>query len=298
MSSGNPVAEDEQRHDSGEALKRAFLLNASLTVIEIVGGLLTGSLAILADFVHDLGDTFALGLALRSEKAASRGADRRYTYGYRRLSLLASLINATILIAGSLLVITYSLPRLFSEEPPHALGMAGLAVIGLVVNGLAVVSTRKGRTMNEIIVSWHLWEDFLGWLAVLLGAILIYFTGWRWIDPLLAVVIGLFILSQVFGRLREIVRLFLQRTPSGINVGSIREELLASPAIESLHDLHFWSLDGQRNVLTVHAVIAEDSGREDYLRAKAAIRGLKGRYGLDHITAEIEFGDENCPMSD
>ena len=292
------MANGEHRHESGKALKRAFYLNASLTVIEIVGGLLTGSLAILADVVHDLGDTFALGLALRSEKAASRGADHRHTYGHRRLSLLASLINAIVLIAGSLVVITYSLPRTFSEEPPHALGMAGLAIIGLLVNGLAVASTRKGRTMNEIIVSWHLWEDFLGWLAVLLGAIVIYYTGWRWIDPLLAVVISLFILSQVFGRLREIVRLFLQHAPSEIDVNSIREELLADPVIESLHHLHFWSLDGQRHVLTVHAVIAEDSVREDYLRAKAAIRGLKGRYGLDHITAEIEFGDENCPMSD
>ena len=186
------------------------MLNASLTVIEIVGGLLTGSLAILAGAVHDLGDTFALGLALRSEKAASRGADHKHTYGHRRLSLLASLINAIVLIAGSLVVITYSLPRVFSEEPPHALGMAGLAIFGLAVNGLAVVSTRKGRTMNEIIVSWHLWVVLLGWLAVLLGAIVIYYTGWSWIDPLLAVVVSLFILSQVFGRLREIVRLFLQ----------------------------------------------------------------------------------------
>lgn len=294
-----PVGHDHHHHhhDSGSALRRAFLLNLAFTIIEIIGGILTNSVAILSDAVHDLGDSLSLGLALGSERVARvRPATARATYGYRRLTLLSSLINALVLTGGSVFILTQAIPRLWNPEAPHQLGMIGLAVLGVVVNGLAVVTTRRGKSLNERVVSLHLLEDVLGWLAVLIGAIVMRLTGWNWIDPLLAVGISGYILLSVVRRLREIVSLLLQGAPREVDVEGLEREIVATPAIESVHHLHVWSLDGEHHVLTVHAVLRDASDEAAYREAKVDIREIATRHGFDHVTVELEFADEACAM--
>lgn len=284
-------------HGSGSSLKTAFFLNTGFTVLEIIGGLWTGSVAILADAVHDLGDSLSLGFALWTDRVARKtGADSKHTYGHKRLTLVSSLVNALVLTAGSVAIITHALPKIWSPDPPNSLGMIGFALLGVLVNGLAVLSTRRGKTLNEIVISWHLLEDVLGWAVVLVGAIIIYFTGWNWVDPFLAVGISAFILYNILKRLFQIVRIFLQHTPPEIDLDEIEKRLLAYSAIKSVHHLHLWSLDGEEHVLTVHAVIPRDSTREDYFSAKNAIRSLSEEFHLGHITAEVEYEDEDCPM--
>ncbi len=284
-------------HSSSASLKRAFILNLSFTIIELVGGLMTNSVAILSDAVHDLGDSLSLGFALWTDRVARvKRADDQSTYGYRRLTLLSSLINALVLVAGSTLILTEALPRLWNPDPPAALGMIGLSVLGILVNGIAVLTTRRGKTLNEKVVSWHLLEDALGWAVVLVGSIVLYFTGWAWIDPLLAVGISVFILFNIVRRIKEIVSLFLQQAPRSIDVNVLRTAIESHPAIDSTHHLHLWSLDGEHHILTVHAVLAADSDDRLYREAKCHIRDTTRKFELNHVTVELEYANENCDL--
>ncbi|MGJ3244268.1 MAG: cation diffusion facilitator family transporter [Opitutales bacterium] len=290
--------------DDRTSLKRAFVLNAAFTGIELVGGLLTGSVAILADAVHDLGDTGSIGFGLwterrarQSEAAVRAGRDPgRATYGQRRLTLLSALINALILTAGSAAIIVETVRRFGEAATPHAGGMIALACLGVIVNGAAAWSARGGRSANAEIISWHLLEDVLGWAAVLVGGILLALTGWTWIDPLLALGIAGFILVNVLRRLGGLVRLFLQYAPEHRDPQALRDRLLDDPAIASLHHLHVWSLDGEADVLTLHAVLPAGADLDTYHAAKQAIRDLQTAEGFAHITAEVEFAEEPCAL--
>lgn len=279
---------------SVSTLRLAFFLNVGFTVIEIVGGFLTNSVAILADAVHDLGDSLALGLAWWFESVARRkSADDSFTYGYNRLSLLASLINAVVLTAGSTLILVHAIPRLLSPSPGSASGMIALAILGIIVNGWAAFRTSKGTTMNESVVSWHLLEDVLGWAAVLVGATIIHFTAWWWIDPLLAMAIAAFILTNIVRRLWKIGRLFLQVVPDGIDVAVLRNAITGVAGVRDVHHLHVWSLDGERHVATVHATIGDAANAPS---VKEAIRRVLGQHEFEHVTIEIDLGSD-CSLS-
>lgn len=279
---------------SVSTLRLAFFLNVGFTVIEIVGGFLTNSVAILADAVHDLGDSLALGLAWWFESVARRkSADDSFTYGYNRLSLLASLINAVVLTAGSTLILVHAIPRLLSPSPGSASGMIALAVLGIIVNGWAAFRTSKGTTMNESVVSWHLLEDVLGWAAVLVGATIIHFTAWWWIDPLLAMAIAAFILTNIVRRLWKIGRLFLQVVPDEIDVADLRTAIAGLEGVRDVHHLHVWSLDGERHVATVHATIGDAANAPS---VKEAIRRVLGQHEFEHVTIEIDLGSD-CSLS-
>jgi len=288
---------DHQHHHeekSVSTLRLAFFLNLGFTIIEIVGGVLTNSVAILADAVHDLGDSLSLGLAWWFESMARRKtADDHFTYGYNRLSLLASLINAVVLTAGSTLILVHAIPRLLSPSPGDATGMMALAVLGIVVNGWAALRTSKGSSINESVISWHLLEDVLGWAAVLIGAIVIRLTDWWWIDSFLAMGIAAFILTNIVRRLWKIGRLFLQVVPDGIDVAALREAISSLNGVKDVHHLHIWSLDGEHNVATVHALLGE---AEDARSAKDSIRGVLDRHKFAHVTIEIDRDTDDCSM--
>jgi len=279
---------------SVSTLRLAFFLNVAFTLTEIVGGILTGSIAILADAVHDLGDSLALGLAWWFEGIArNRPANERFTYGYRRFSLLASLLNGVVLTAGSTLILTHAIPRLLDPQPSHAAGMIGFAIVGVLVNGWAALKTGRGSTMNESVVSWHLLEDVLGWVAVLCGALVMQFTNWWWIDPLLAIAIAAFILFNIVRRLWKIAKLFLQVAPEGIDVDLLQKELAELDGVEGVHHLHIWSLDGEHHVATTHVSIAGDA---DPRAIKADIRSRLATSNFDHVTVEIDLDDEDCSL--
>lgn len=272
----------------------AFWLNAGFAIIELIGGLLTNSVAILADAVHDLGDSLAIALGWGAARLAGRTPDQRYTYGYRRLSLLSAAINGAILLLGSIWVMSQALPRLWAPELPHTGGMFALAVLGVAMNGAGAIGLRGGRTLNERMLSWHLLEDMLGWLAVLVGSVVMHFTGWAVIDPLLSLGVTLLILFNVARNLRQTARLFLQRTPDPALTEQVRQRLEAVPLITGSHHLHLWSLDGDHHVLTAHLIVAQELTAAEQRNLKGTIDDALRPFGLAHTTIELELPAETC----
>ncbi len=272
-------------------IRAAFFLNLAFTVIEVIGGVLVGSVAIVADAVHDLGDTLSLGVALVLEKYAQKKPDRQFTFGYRRVSALSALITGAVLLAGSIYVVVEAIRRFSEPQEPHGVAMFGLAVFGVLVNSLAAWKLSKGFTQNERMLTWHLLEDVLGWVAVLVGSILIIAFDWVWIDPVLAIGIALFILWNVFRNLTQTVLLFLQRVPAGLDLDKLRQALSRLDGVLDVHDLHAWSLDGEHHVLSCHVVVGEEADSD---LIKAAARDLIKKEGEFHVTIEVEFDSEDC----
>ena len=291
------MAHHHHHHDTGGNLRAAFFLNLGFTLVEIVGGLWTNSLAILSDAVHDLGDSIALGMAWYLERYSKRGHDNRFSYGYRRFSLLGALINTIVLIVGAVVILTQAVPRLLQPEAANARGMVLLAILGVAVNGAAALRVRSGKSLNEQVVAWHLLEDVLGWTAVLVVSIVLLIVDLPILDPILAILITIFVLVKVVGKLRSTLSLFLQGVPAELDMAALQRQLLAIEGVRSAHHTHVWSLDGEHHVLTTHLVMEEEATRADALRAKNAVTELSGALGMEHTTVEIEYGEEDCSMN-
>jgi len=272
----------------------AFLLNVCFTIIEFIGGWLTNSTAIMADAVHDLGDSLSIGLAWVLNKLSKKQHDDNFSYGYQRFSLLGALINGVVLIVGSIWVITMSVPRLFSPQMPDAQGMIWLAILGVLVNGYAAYKLSEGKTLNERVLNWHLIEDVLGWVAVLIVAITLLFIKLPILDPILSIGFTLFILFNVFKNLKISIKLFLQATPSKTLQNKIRTTLSTLDYIEEIHHFHLWSLDGDRHVLTAHLVFSQYFDQQEINALKSEISTRLHPYHLEHTTLEFEFCDEIC----
>ena len=277
-------------------LRLAFLLNLGFTLLEIAGGLWTNSLAILADSVHDLGDSMSLGLSWYLERYSNKGGDERFSYGYRRFSLLGALVNTAILIVGSLFILLRAVPRLIYPEATNAQGMALLAIIGILVNGLAVLRLRKGKSLNVQIAAWHLYEDVLGWVAVLVASIALYFWNIPILDPLLSILITGYVLWNVIRNLKKTLSLFLQAVPEAFNLDEVKGRLLAMEHVRSLHHTHIWSMDGEHHVLTAHLVVEPCTTRDEIMRLKKEINSLTAKLDIAHTTLEVEYEDEDCRM--
>lgn len=269
----------------------AFIINFLFTILEVIGGLLTNSLSILSDAIHDLGDSFSLGLAWYLQKKSKKGRTHKFTYGYRRFSLLGALINGLILSCGSVYIIIRAIPRLIEPEVTEAKGMMLLAVIGIVVNGYAAYRTSKGESQNERVVSLHLLEDVLGWVAVLIGGIVIYYTSWYSIDPILSILIALYVLFNVVKNLKVSLEVILQAKPRSISIKEIEAELNAIDGVKSYHDIHLWSLDGEKGILTLHLVVEE---KEDQFEIKKEAKERLHALGIEQVTLEIEREGEHC----
>lgn len=270
----------------------ALVLNLGFAVAELVGGFLTGSVAILADALHDFGDSLTLAMAFVLQRLSRKGRSREFSYGYARLSLLSALITGVVLSAGSLFVIMEALPRLREERlVPHTTGMIAFAVLGVLVNGYAAYRLSQGGSHNERMLTWHLLEDLFGWVAVLIGAFLIHFTGWAWIDPALAIGLSLFILYNVGRNLLSTGHLFLQGVPPEFKEEEFREKAGKVEGVSDVHDVHAWSLDGENNVLSLHIVIHPTANA---LEVKKRVRAIAAEYGNFHTTIEIEGSADDC----
>jgi cobalt-zinc-cadmium efflux system protein len=279
-------------------IRIAFFLNLGFTVLEIVGGLWTNSLAILSDALHDVGDSFSLGLAWVFARVSKKGGDRRYSFGYGRFSLLAAVINSLVLINGSLLILSRAVPRIVHPTPTHAPGMLAFAVVGILVNGLAVLRLRSGRSINERVVTWHLLEDVLGWTAVLLASVILLFTGLHILDPILSGVITLYVLFNVLKNLKKTVLIFLQGVPEEVSIELLERRILAVRGVQSVHHTHVWTLDGENHVLSTHVVVEDNARREEIIDVKCDIKALIDELKIDHATVEVEFANESCKMRD
>ncbi|HEY0964803.1 MAG TPA: cation diffusion facilitator family transporter [Candidatus Paceibacterota bacterium] len=271
----------------------AACLNLGFTIIELIGGLLTNSVAVLSDALHDLGDSFALFGAYIAERQAERPADAKRTFGYARLSLISALVSAVILIVGSVFILIEAVERLFNPEPVEALWVAGLAVFGIITNFIAYKKLHGGASANEKVLSWHLLEDVLGWVAVLIGSLIMYVSGLFVIDALLTIGFAGFILWGVVRNLKEVINLFMQGVPADINLQQLKHELCDIAGISSVHDIHVWSLDGARHIFTGHVVLTE--GVTDTTEQYNQIRTVLKKYQIDHTTVEFEHeGSDDC----
>ena len=282
-------------HTTGN-IKTAFFLNLFFTLIEIVGGILTNSMAIISDALHDLGDSLSLGLSWFLQKYSKKEHNNDYTFGYKRFSLLAALINSVVLIVGSIFIFTEAIPRLLNPVSPNASGMIMLAILGVLVNGAAVFKLRGGESMNAKVMTWHLLEDVLGWVAVLIVSIILLFKDIPILDPLLSIGITLYILYNVVINFKKTMSLFLEKVPEGIDFASLKKKMEDIHLVHSIHHTHLWSLDGEHHAFSTHVVVPENTTRDEVCTIKEKIKDILGDIHLDHVTIEVEYEDEECSV--
>lgn len=275
-------------------IKIAILLNTTFAVIELIGGIWSNSVAILSDALHDLGDSVTLGFSYYFQRKSQRGSDRDYSYGYKRFSLVGAIVASLILFAGSLFIIKESIERFMHPEIANAKGMMVIAVIGLIFNGAALLRLKKGNAVVEQVLSLHFLEDVLGWVAVLIGSVIMYFTGWLFIDPLLSLLIAAFILFNVYRKVQQVMKIMMQGIPENIDLNEIKKSVLSLEGVNGLHDLHVWTMDGEYNILSLHLVINQDLPVNETEEIKNKVRSLLAGKNIQHATIEIE--NDYCEM--
>ena len=268
----------------------AFFLNLSYAIVEFIAGGIFGSSAVLADSVHDLGDAIAIGISAFLETISNREEDRQYTLGYKRFSLLGALVTAVILITGSILVILENITKLFNPQPVNDEGILWLGIIAVSINLLASLVVRKGKTKNESILSLHFLEDTLGWLAVILMAIILRFTDWYILDPILSLVISIFILTKAIPRFWSALKIFLDAVPEGVDIKQVMSDLEGLDNVASLNQLNLWTMDGLEKNAIIH-ICLEDW--EEMTETKNQVRQLLEERGVQNITIEVDTSQSN-----
>lgn len=283
-------------HVSAKNIKAAFFLNFFFTIAEIIGGFYVNSVSILSDALHDMGDSLSLGISWYLHNKSKKGADNKFTFGYSRFSLLGALINSIILMAGSCFVVYEAVNRLFHPEPADAQGMLYFALLGISVNGYAAWRLSGGTSMNEKVVSWHLIEDVLGWVAVLIVSIVMLFADVPWLDPALSLAITLFILYNVFGRLKETLVILLQGSPADIDAEEIKAEILQLPYVVNMHHVNIWSLEGEHHVYTAHVKTQGITSFAEIVAVKRNVKAILKKHPFTFYTIEVELEDEECEL--
>ena len=267
----------------------AFILNLAFSIFELIGGIFTNSVAIISDAVHDFGDATSIGISFILEKISKRQPDEKHTYGYVRYSLIGGLITTAILLFGSCVVIYNAVCRIIDPMPINYDGMIVFGVVGVFVNFIAAYFTRDGDSINQKAVNLHMLEDVLGWLVILIGAIIMRFTDISIIDPILSICVAVFILFNAVQTLKIVVGLFLEKTPENVDISEIKEHLLNIEGVTNVHHIHVWSLDGHRNYATLHIVTDADPHE-----TKERVRVELEEHGICHATLELESSEEFC----
>lgn len=267
----------------------AFILNLSFSLFEFVGGLFTGSVSILSDAIHDMGDAISIGISYFLEKKSKQQPDETYTYGYARYSILGGALTALFLLLGSVIVICNAVNRMFNPIKINYSGMILFAVIGVCVNFCAALITRKGGSLNQQAVNLHMLEDVLGWAVVLIGAVIMRLTDISILDPILSIGVALFILVNAIKHLKEATWLFLEKAPCSIDVNEMKHHLSELPGVLDVHHIHVWSMDGHMNYATMHIVT-----NANHVLIKESIRKELEQFGISHATLELEAEEEYC----
>ena len=267
----------------------AFLLNISFALIEFIGGLFTNSIALLSDAIHDIGDSLSIGLSFFLEKKSKQEPDEKYTFGYARYSILGAVITTTILLVGSIVVIINAIKKIINPVTINYNGMIIFSLFGLFINFIAAYTTKEGDSLNQKSVNLHMLEDVLGWIIVFIGAIIMKFTDISIIDPILSILVAIFIFINSMKNLKSIVDLFLEKTPIDITVEKVRQNVLKIKDVEDIHHIHIWSIDGYNNYATMHVVVKEIDND-----IKVKIRKEMKKLNISHVTIELETIEENC----
>ncbi|HKK49874.1 MAG TPA: cation diffusion facilitator family transporter [Alkalispirochaeta sp.] len=295
-------AHDDHHHAHNHAvvgdLRVALGINVLFTGIELVGGLLTNSVAIIADAVHDFGDSVTLAIALVMERVAGKQRTAQLTFGYRRFSTLGALVTGLVLIVGAVTVLIHTIPRLLEPQSVDTGGMAILAVIGVVMNTLAAIRLSRSGSMNARAAFLHLMEDVFGWIAVLLGAIAIRVWGILWLDPLLSVGINAYIVFRAVPILRQALRVMLQYVPGERSVDEVSALISAITGVREVHDVHLWTLDGMYTLLSAHVVADGERSLGELEVLKQNARTVLHEHGIQHVTLELESSAVGCSECD
>ena len=265
----------------------AFILNLFFSIFEFLGGIFTGSIAILSDSVHDVGDALSIGISYFLEKKSKKKPDKNHTYGYIRYSVIGSVITTVILLVGSSFVIIESCKRLINPVEIKYNGMILIALFGVVINFLASYVTRDGDSLNQKAVNLHMLEDVLGWVVVLIGAILMRFTNISVIDPILSIAVAIFIFIHALKNLKEIVDVFLEITPKDIDLDHLKKHIKKVNGVLDVHHIHVRSIDGFNNFATLHVVVSKYSEK-----VKNEVREELKEHGIGHSTIELELEGE------
>lgn len=263
----------------------AFFLNLTYAIVEFIAGGVFGSSAVLADSVHDLGDAIAIGISAFLESISNREEDSHYTLGYKRFSLLGAMVTAVILMTGSVLVILENIAKIFHPQSVNDEGILWLGIIAIIINVLASLVIRKGQTKNESILSLHFLEDTLGWVAVILMAIVLRFTDWYILDPLLSLAISFFILSKALPRFWSTLKIFLDAVPEGVDIQKIKTDLAELDHVASINQLNLWTMDGLEKNAIVHVCLKEMEHMET---CKESIRIFLKDCGFQNVTIEVD----------
>lgn len=291
------MSNHNHHHDhsaSYDNIKIAFILNFIFTIIEIIGGLWTNSVAILSDAVHDLGDSISLGLSWYLEKYSKKDPDQHFSFGYSRFSLLSAFINSVILIIGSIFVLSRAVPRLMNPEPINAKGVLIFAVFGITVNGIAAYRLSKGSSVNEEVISFHFLEDVLGWVSIFVVGVIYLFKEIPILDPILSILITAYILYNIFKNFKQISKIFLQAVPGDLSIKEIEKIITEKTPAITVHHTHLWSLEGKNNLLSTHIVVEDELGNEEINLIKQKIRDLLYEHDINHVTIEVDFRSEVC----
>ncbi|MFS9041413.1 cation diffusion facilitator family transporter [Streptococcus cristatus] len=270
---------------SSKNMTIAFLLNFSFAIIEFIFGLLFNSSAILADAIHDSGDALAIGLSTLFEKISTKKEDQKYTLGYKRYSLLGALLTSVILLVGSTLVIVENIPKLFAPERVNYDGMLVLGIVAIVVNTAASRVVSHGHSHNESILSLHFLEDILGWIAVIVVSLILRFTDWYFLDPLLSLVIAGFILSQALPKFWENIQIFLDHLPSDVNLGQLYQEIAALENVRAITQLNVWTTDGLEKFAMLHICLENPNLLAE---TQASLRQKLLAHGIAKVTIQTD----------
>ena len=269
----------------------AFILNLVFSIFEFIGGIFTGSVAIISDAIHDFGDAFSIGISFFLEKKSKKQPDEKYTYGYGRYSAIGSVITTLILLLGSVTVIYSAIKKFINPTEINYDGMIIFAIIGVCVNFCAMFFTRHGESLNQKAVNLHMLEDVLGWVVVLIGAIIMRFTDFYIVDPIMSIVVAIFILINAIKNLKDSINLFLEKVPQSVDLKEIKEHIEKIEGVLNVHHIHIWSIDGINNYATMH-IVSKDSQNMHVIKEK--VRKELNEHGIVHATLEFENENEHC----
>ncbi|MBR6949928.1 MAG: cation transporter [Bacilli bacterium] len=276
----------KHNHKTEKNILIAFILNISFSIFEIIGGIITGSIAIISDAIHDAGDALSIGISYFLERKSNKKSDKNYTFGYRRYSILGALISTCILLIGTFIVIYNAIGRLINPVDINYNGMIIIAIIGVIINFLAAYYTKDGDSLNQHAVNLHMLEDVLGWVVVLIGSIVIKFTNFVYLDSIMSIVISIYLIIESFKNIKRIMNILLIKIPEGITVEEVKEKVLKIKEVKDVHHVHIWTIDGEKNYATIHVVADKNIKKE--------IRKKLEDLGIHNVTIELETTKEKC----
>lgn len=279
-----------------ENIKIAFLLNLAFSIVEAIGGILTNSISIISDSLHNLGDSITIGINYIFEKKSKKLPNKEYSYGYLRYTMLGSLIASFILLVGSVVIIYNVVPRLIKPLSVNYDAMIIFGIFGLLINLYATIKIMGSKEKDKKI-NTHMIEDTVIWLFILTGSICIKVFDSVIIDPILSLLIAIYILYQVYKYMKNIYNIFMEKVPKNVKIDEIKKDIEENENIDNVHHIHIWSMDGVNNYMTAHIHLNKVLSEEEIIKTKNDVKNKLMEDKINHITLEVEYFNEKCDSS-